>query len=271
MKEVNILFIVEGSEAEPNFINKFLQVYSNLNIRFIPEYVKLKTNIYSFYNQIKKEGFYLNIKKFIQDTYGNNLDKSILDKEFMFTYLIFDCDPHNSHHNDSRNVQQIIKDNFLVLREMVEYFDDECDPTKGKLYLNYPMIESYRDCNDFFDLEYENNCVELDKLKKYKYLVGKKKLCNKKKLADYSRLDFDLLTKMNIYKLNKIVNRLWLKCSYEEYSIISKQTKILENELEFVKNKNVISILNTLLFWMIDYFGNRNSFYDNIVNFEAEN
>ncbi len=32
---------------------------------------------------------------------------------------------------------------------MTEYFVDETDPTIGKLYINYPMMESYRDCDEF--------------------------------------------------------------------------------------------------------------------------
>ncbi len=37
---------------------------------------------------------------------------------------------------------------------MVNYFVDETDPSIGKLYINYPMMESYRDCDTFFEEDY---------------------------------------------------------------------------------------------------------------------
>ena len=32
---------------------------------------------------------------------------------------------------------------------MLDFFNDETD--QGKLFINYPMMESYRDCDAFFD------------------------------------------------------------------------------------------------------------------------
>lgn len=56
---------------------------------------------------------------------------------------------------------------------MAEYFVDETDPSVGKLYINYPMMESYRDCDDFFDENYKSTMVSLPAILSYKKDVGK--------------------------------------------------------------------------------------------------
>lgn len=39
--------------------------------------------------------------------------KDILNKNFIYIYLIFDLDPHHSKKIDSRNINSIVNDNLM--------------------------------------------------------------------------------------------------------------------------------------------------------------
>ena len=61
---------------------------------------------------------------------------------------------------------------------MIDFFNNETE--NGKLYVNYPMMESYKDCDDFFDEQYQNREVSLKTLfsHKYKQQVSQRILSN---------------------------------------------------------------------------------------------
>lgn len=85
-----------------------------------------------------------------------------------------------------------------------------------RLYLNYPMLESYRDCDSFFDEGYQNNTISVGRMKDYKRIVARRKL-TRVHLDTYSRENFDGLTKMNVYKLNSLMSGIWGKPEYSLY------------------------------------------------------
>lgn len=268
MKERNILFIVEGKDAEPNLIKQYFHAYYGITKNEIYEIHSVKTNIYSLYNELKSEDFFLNIREVLLQKSKTNEETEILQKKYLYTYLIFDCDAHNVGKNNTLTIEEIVRHNFSILKEMSEYFNDESDPTKGKLYINYPMLESYRDCNDFFDENYKFNTVKINDLLKYKSIVGKKKLCNQKNLSKYNFKDFNLLTKMNLYKLNFLFNNNWDSFNYEEYLNISNCFDIVNKEKDYVSSTNSLMVLNTFLFWLIDYYGSKTNIFDSIINQE---
>ena len=101
-------------------------------------------------------------------------DKEMLRKQgsFAFTYLIFDLDLQHYDLAQKNNIVRGIGD----VKEMLQHFCDETDPTIGKLYINYPMIESFRDCASFFDNNYKNTVVSLQDITKYKKIVSERGL-----------------------------------------------------------------------------------------------
>lgn len=150
---------------------------------------------------------------------------------------------------------------------MLNFFDNETD--QGKLYVNYPMMESYRDCNDFFDNEYRDRFVSLDILfsrtraQGYKAMVASRKLANVRN-RQISQEQFNKLACMNVFKLNWMKNHCWQKPLYDDYLDISNQIDILELEHNACHNFEAVAVLNTLLFFIIDYKGR--SFYDSNIN-----
>lgn len=73
---------------------------------------------------------------------------------------------HHGIHTEYRNNKGL-----QGIREMLSYFDDETDDTVGKLYINYPMVESYKghnaDKSDFL-----HRTVSLEDCVRYKQIAS---------------------------------------------------------------------------------------------------
>ena len=256
-KRGNILIIVEGEKTEPAFFKRLATMF---DLKF--EIHCFKANIYSLYNKMKKYDFSADIKDILKEEHKDNVD--ILDKKFAYTYLVFDCDAHHSTENENRELKDVISDNFSILKEMMNRFVDETDPTIGKLYINYPMMESYRDCDGFFDPNYENREVLISHFKKYKQNVGKMELSNFR-IDKYERKHFESLILQNLFKWNKICFNLWQKPSGKDFFDKENKFLLLDKQKEKSLNSNSVFVINTSLFLIVDFYGNRNNFYDSLT------
>ena len=254
MSEAKILFIVEGATAEKKLYNKLAKEMG------IPvKIVSVCANIHMLYRALKKEDFQLNIDDFLLSSKGvSEDDKTIirLEKPFTYIYLMFDLD---LQHYDISNPENIVK-GLNEIKEMLEDFNNETDPTIGKMYINYPMIESYRDCVRFFDDDYKYKKIELLSITRYKEDVGKRG--NNLNLSKYTLINFINLAKMNVFKANYIVNNRFESVNYEEYLRELNQNSIFKKQEEIIMMDNVIYVLHSGLFFMIDYWGNNNDFYN---------
>ena len=258
------LFIVEGAKSEKNFFQQLnLTHFTNIDL-FI-----YGTNIYDLYRRIKEFDFNANLLDLLKDLpddpqYPN--DKSILEHNFAYTYLVFDFDVHHrDYYQATTPLQTLVDDNIEKLVEMSNHFVDETDPTVGKLYINYPMMESYKDCDVFFDPNYKDNYVNLSDIKKYKSIVGEKNL-SRIRLDSYTKENIDNLVKMNIFKLSELMDNNWGVIDYETYLRYCNSSDILSKQKDLVIKKHKISVLNTSLFFLTDYFGNQNGYYDSLIN-----
>lgn len=162
MSEKNILLIVEGERREKEFFN---QVSKTFGLKFT--IYTYKTNIYSLYSRLKNYDFNADIIGVLRELNSKQPNEVFLDKRFAYVYLIFDfVIQHNSQPGlfDYSN----LKKNINQLKDMANYFNNETDPTIGKLYINFPMFESYRDVDSFDDFTFKNRTCKLSELKSYK-------------------------------------------------------------------------------------------------------
>ena len=118
------------------------------------------------------------------------------------------------------------------------------------------MMESYKDCNNFFDTAYKDRVISLELLfkRKYKEIVASQKLSNYR-IDRITKIEFDQLITMNIFKLNNIITNNWKFMNYEDFITRSYQNNILEAEYDYILKKNAIPVLNSSLFFIIDFFG----------------
>ena len=125
------------------------------------------------------------------------------------------------------------------------------------------MIESYKDCNDFFDKNYETEVIAIDKIVDFKEIVGKKKLSNIR-VDKYNKDNVENLIIQNIFKMNSICNSKWEMPEYIGY--IDETNNVLKCEKSISLSARQISVLNTSLFLVVDYFGDKDGFYTYLLN-----
>ena len=235
----NVLLIVEGEKAEKNLLEKMISEYKiNGNIQIYP----YKTNIYNLY-KIMFEGREDDMSGITLMSVLRARDKEteFLNKNFSDIILIFDYEAQDNLFSPEK------------IELMINYFNNSTE--NGKLYINYPMVESYKHLKEYpEDKEYKNRMIKYEDIKNYKAIVGKEA-----KIADinkFKRKNFNSAIIQNIKKANYILNgnyeikneqiqNTYLKI--DDKKITKKQNEILNS-----KEKSIY-VLNTSLFFVCDY------------------
>ncbi|WP_429188714.1 hypothetical protein [Fusobacterium sp. PH5-44] len=142
---------------------------------------------------------------------------------------------------------------------MLDFFDNETE--NGKLYINYPMIESFFHLKFYEDIEYDDKYFEeltcpKTSGKKYKTDVRNKCLRRIPYSIVIHHCDEKLLRKIlihNFKKSNYIVNLKYDILCREELLRIN-QRKILDNQIKkFIPNGEVC-VLNSFSLFLVNYF-----------------
>ena len=256
-----ILFVVEGNKTERGLINRLSEVFG-----FSAELYTVNGNIYMLYQAVKNDP-YAETVKVLAGMANSESDKSVLSNVFTDVFLVFDCDAQhtmNKSEADTMSAHEIACRNMSLICEMSARFDESTDPLRGKLLVNYPMVESFRDCDDFFDVSYASAEVHVDDLKEYKSRVGGRQLV-RQHVKDFTRQNFQDLMLMNLCKLNKVFTDQFTALQYADFLGFNNQLKIAEAEFSLVESRSVLSVLNTLLFFPLEYFGDVNGFYSAVV------
>lgn len=102
-------------------------------------------------------------------------------------------------------------------------------------------------------------------LGKFKSLASQMKLSGIA-VTEYKKEDFVKLMQMNIERLKNLSKDCPGTLSYQTYQNISVAQEIATKQYDMVLDKQELWVLNTCLFLILDYFGNRNGFYDSIIS-----
>ena len=170
-------------------------------------------------------------------------------------FLFFDYDFHHSQ----LSLEEINK----RIEEMLRMFDDETN--NGKLYINYPMIESIRYTKELPDKNYYQYTVVRDDCRDFKKLAHEFSFYNgfdhilfKKDEESISKEryltiknNWMTLIEMNVCKAN------WLICN--KYQLPSSKSDInqlsifLNQKSKYVDAENSVSVLNAFPIFIYDY------------------
>ena len=264
-----ILFIFEGKDDKTYF--------ESIKRLFFPE--KLDTfvctynsNIYSLYTKLKThdalkemlEVDTVSVLKEILLEKGDETLKGIREDEVSEIYLFFDYDFQEN--------TRTLEENNSRLSELLDYFTDET--RKGKLYINYPMVESLRYTKELPDSNYWQYTVTRQKCQEdsfkhqvhefsfYKsnleYLVlSIKPADDETKIqlkADIAKTNWLHLVTMNTSKANYICND-----KNELPEEVNSQKEIYDNQLtKYVETEECkVAILNAFPIFLFDYFGKK--------------
>ena len=259
-----ILFIFEGKRTEPNLFKTIEKLYfQNRDERKV---YCFGYNIYELYKLMNESDFTEDLITVIRSKMATRNDHSIPDdvdtSDFSEIFLFFDYD----FQNKNLPLPELNKQ----LEVMLDFFSDETE--NGKLYINYPMVESIRctnelpdelfykyivshkDCSDFknyivkeFDFYKSYDFIQLPIDKKTNHLrtVSKEQEIR-------VRENWDYLKNQNIKKANYICNKI---NAYTKDKQSISQRNILKSQIEkHVLPHNRVSILNAFPLFLFEYF-----------------
>lgn len=223
------LIIVEGESEEVRILDaKNKGLLNLLDIDF--EIVSICNPIYELY-EAYKNGEYDDLVSYLATNNKLQIEEGKISKNsFSSIYLFFDFEPHYQKYSD--------KD----IEELMSIFDNETE--MGKLYINYPMVESFYHIKNIPDIEFMERTVCLKDFNgdQYKTLVNKETCVNHKPVAKH------LLIKIMHYNYNKA-----LEICKTDFENEIDYKKILQVQIELKNKMNKIYVLNTLALFPIDY------------------
>lgn len=232
-----ILFICEGAKTEKKFCNLIIDKYF-IQKKKEKEFVAFGTNIYGLYDEMSKDHA-LDIVELIKEKAKEKKDMYNFNKlnqgGFSEVYLIFDFDFQAPQYD------------IMKISHMIEFFNNETE--HGKLYINYPMIESFKHFKSLPDENFNSYKVSKEECLNYKNIIN-----SISKIVHFNDITNDILKiiiKQNLEKLFFITNEKTF--NYNSYKNIQK--KLLNYQTENLKCEEKIYVINTSLFWGIDYFG----------------
>ena len=262
-----ILFVFEGKDDKTYF--------ESIKRLFFPE--KLDTfvctynsNIYSLYTKLMEhdalngafEVDTVSVLKEILLEKGDETLKDIREDEVSEIYLFFDY--------DFQEKARTLEENNKRLSEMLKFFTDET--ANGKLYINYPMVESLRYTKELPDYDYwtytvtRQQCQEVrfkHQVHEFSYYGGNLEYIiltikpadnegKKQEKTDAAKQNWQHLIVMNVSKANYICND-----KNEIPDEADNQKDIFDNQLsKYVETEECkVAILNAFPIFLFDYFG----------------
>lgn len=217
------LLIVEGDHEKNDLFWLIFRCFPELHISLDDIWI-YGTNIYKLYDDIVKEYGANWIEDDIDLPYviSKKLHPDALryKEDFVNIILIFDYERHDTYFSESK------------ILNMQEYFVDAADT--GKLYINYPMIESYQHLKALPDTDYAERKipVSLKPGPKYKSLVKTETIIEKS--VDYPHRLNDLLNEhfgITDEQIRKQCVDSILAIS-DEVGLNTKMSEILEDKIE---------------------------------------
>ena len=181
------LLIVEGNHEKNELFSALFTSFPELGIK--PDDIWIYgTNLYILYEEIERH-------------YGSDWDQVDVDlpflisvresmqvpcykRDFVNIFLIFDYERHDHLFHAQK------------VRRMLTYFADEEDV--GKLFINYPMVESYRHFDRLPDPNFESLCVPVSLNPGSAYKAQVRRKCIEKDIEFPSSLEKQLIKLFHI-------------------------------------------------------------------------
>lgn len=241
MQNNKVLFIVEGESDEVRFLKRmFHTCFSNQNY----EIYSYKTNIHVlaqllFQEYPDFESDEIDIKLVLRSLEENEHKREILSHNYRDVFLIFDFEPqHDIPH-------------FDTIRRMVRFFDDSTD--RGRLFINYPMMQSYKHFTRLPDDSFADKKVNLEQIKQYKYVVGNESSFTD--LNQYSYFTFLSLAVHHIRKANYILSGKYTLPDVEDF-LAWGGLNIYDIQCAMFALGNEVYVLNTSIFMIMEFAPN---------------
>lgn len=244
-----ILFVFEGEKAEPIVFDSIRKLYL---VSEKVEVVKCKYDLPTLYAKLKTSGYDVFRVLPLQEN-GIVIPEGVrIDTLFSQIYLFFDYDFQNRMGLDRLNP---------ILEEMLDFFDDET--VNGKLYINYPMVESLKYTKELPDSNYCSYVVSRESCMKHEFKSDAEKFAYRK-AKGYRFIDLkstpleELVENWNHLKFQNVSKAHYIVSG--KYSLPQRKDEIEQSLIfdaqknKYVNPNNEVSILNSFPIFLYDYF-----------------
>ena len=270
-----ILLIFEGKDDKTYFESIKRLFFPEKSDTFVCTY---NSNIYSLYAKLQEhdtlhgmlEVNTVSVFKEILLEKDDETLKDIREDEVSEIYLFFDYDFQEN--------ARTLEENNKRLSELLDYFTDETGT--GKLYINYPMVESLRYTKQLPDNDYWQYTVSRQRCQEesFKHQVHEFSFyganlgyiilaikpaddeAKKQEKTDTAKRNWQHLIVMNVSKSNYICNN-----KNEIPDEADNQKDIFDNQLsKYVETEECkVAILNAFPIFLFEYFGRKIANIDN--------
>lgn len=243
-----ILFVFEGGKSEPLVFDSLAKLFlTGEEVRVVTCEYDLPT----LFSRLKKNGYDL-FRSLPLEENGIMIPEDVrIDTLFSQIFLFFDYDFQNRIGVDRVND---------ILEEMLDFFADET--VNGKLYVNYPMIESLKHTKELPDEDYYRYSVSRFACAEHKFkgiaeafaCAGAKQyrfIDLAKTLADEVRCNWELLKEQNVRKANYICNGQNVMPSRKD-DIAQNKLFVAQKE-KYVDEDDSVAILNSFPIFLFEY------------------
>ena len=231
-KKAKILILVEGAKTDLRLMKKVLDFYSISDRHQIISY---NTSIYDLYQKMfyENDPDSLDLLQVLKEHEKDETKKSLFDEHYSDIILIFDLDPQSPDYAPE------------VITKMADYFTESSDT--GKLYLNFPMVESFYHMKSIPDPDFMNYTISMEELVNRTYKTRVKQTCRipYKNFAT-TKEACDLIISQNLEKAKMILR-------HPRNSLPTDTRMLLAAQLSFLQSHSMLYILCTCIFYIVDY------------------
>ncbi len=231
-----ILFIVEGRKTEPTFLKRLL---SGLGVTDEHQIFVFGTNIHVLFEKVfgTDDSEDINLLGALREGESEK-ERVILSGDYSDVYLVFDAefqDPRFDYEN---------------LKTMLEYFDNSTE--NGKLYLNYPMMESYLHLKKLNDPEYLTRTVYSSDIKSYKR-TARAECCKELSNAGCYTRDLILVIVHHNYLKARLLLGAGIEHSEDICPVSDSGYLLFIKQWETLREEDRIYVLNTSVFLALEH------------------
>ena len=253
-----ILFVFEGVKREPDLFRTIQRLYfANRDEQIVCSY---NNNIYQLYKDLQEYDGDGDIVSLLMEKFAGQADNPLKDidasADISEIYLFFDYDFHN------RNLS--LEEINRQVKEMLETFNNETE--FGRLYIDYPMVESIRYTKQLPDANYWTYSVTRSECGKFKgvsadfsaydsfdFILQKDHREPTEEETKEIKQNWEYLKEMNVGKANYLCKgKNTMPASKEDIL----QDKIFNSQLEqYVNTEDCkVAVLNAFPIFLFDYF-----------------
>lgn len=227
-----ILFVFEGLNTEEKVADSYYNCFYHEDMIIKSVY---GTTIYNLYNKISKDKDLDTFTLLKEIPHNKEVLESYNRGDFAEIYLFFDYDGHSTSANDEK------------LKEILELFNEETG--FGKLFINYPMIESLKHYSKLID--FKGLKIDAKKDIRYKHIVSINGDEIYRHFHLYTQEQWICLIGVHLKKMNYVVSD-----SYDFPTNNHTQSEIFFNQLEkYIEIDSTIAVLSSFPIFLFDYYG----------------